>query len=312
MKVSIKTLANFKKWGEEKMEIVNLDNPFDSIASLSSEPCVMALGFFDGVHKGHRKIIETAKEIAKKEKIKFTVMTFFPHPSNVISKTKKIDHYLSPLSVKKGIFRSLGVEKLFIVNFNTDFSRFSHQQFVEQYIVGLKCQHVVAGFDFTYGYKGQGNMNQMVADSNGRFDVTTVSKLEHNHEKISSTIIREMLMTGNVKNIPMYLEEYYAIKGKVIRHHKINHNETVLVINIDSSYHLPKKGMYKIKADLDHVNFEGTFQVPILNTGTVEIQLLTSDLNFNNGNITIYFIEQKLEGQKNSQTEENEKIFIVI
>jgi len=290
------------------MEVVNLNHPLDLTVSLNSEPCVMALGFFDGVHKGHRKIIETAKEIAKKEKIKFTVMTFFPHPSNVISKTKKIDCYLSPLPVKKEIFKSLGIEKLFIVNFNTDFSKFCHQQFIEQYIVGLKCQHVVAGFDFTYGYKGQGNMNQMVVDSNGRFDVTTVSKLEHNHEKISSTAIREMLMTGEVQKIPMYLENHYSIKGKVIHNYHINHNETVLTITIDHSYHLPKKGLYKITVELDNSIFAGTFHVPIHNTGTIEVHLLKSNINYDEGNITLYFIEQKLG---DSQIEEYESMFIV-
>lgn len=291
------------------MEVVNLDHPIDLTVSLNSEPCVMALGFFDGVHKGHRKIIETAKEIAKKEKIKFTVMTFFPHPSNVISKTKKIDHYITPLPVKKEIFKSLGVERLFIVNFNTDFSKFSHQQFVEQYIVGLKCQHVVAGFDFTYGYKGQGNMDQMVSDSNGRFDVTTVSKLEHNHEKISSSSIREMLITGEVQKIPMYLEDYYSIKGKVIRNYHINHNENVLTIKIDHSYHLPKKGLYKITAELDNSIFDGTFYVPLHNTGTIEVHLLNSHINYDEGNITLYFIEQEFG---NRQIEEYENMFIVI
>jgi riboflavin kinase / FMN adenylyltransferase len=294
------------------MEVVNLEHPLDLTVSLNSDPCVMALGFFDGVHKGHRKIIETAKEIAKKEKIKFTVMTFFPHPSNVISKTKKIDHYLSPLPVKKEIFKSLGVEKLFIVNFNTDFSKFSHQQFVEEYIVGLKCQHVVAGFDFTYGYKGQGNMNQMVLDSKGRFNITTVSKLEHNHEKISSTIIRESLNSGNVKNVPMYLEDYYSIKGKVIRTHPINHNETVLTINIDHSYHLPKKSIYKIKTELDNSIFFGTLHVPIHNTGTIEVHLLNSHIKYDEGNITLYFVDQELGDQKTSQIEEYEKMFIFI
>jgi riboflavin kinase / FMN adenylyltransferase len=296
------------------MEVVNLDHPMHFTVSLNSEPCVMALGFFDGVHKGHRKIIETAKGIAQKEKIKFTVMTFFPHPSNVISKEKKIEHYITPISVKKEIFKNMGVEKLYIVNFNTDFSKFSHKQFVEQYIVALKCQHVVAGFDFTYGYKGQGNMEQLVADSNGRFNVTTVSKMEYNHEKISSTMIREMLNAGNVKNLPMYLEDYYSIKGEVIRHYPLNNNETVITITIDHSYRLPKKGEYKIKIELNRNIFYGIVDVPIQNTGTINIYLLNSQINYENDNeLTFYFLDQE-EAVKpqNSRSEEDEKITIII
>lgn len=312
LKVNIKTLANLKNWGDEKMEVVNLNQPLDLTVSLNSEPCVMALGFFDGVHKGHRKIIETAKEIAEKEKIKFTVMTFFPHPSNIISKTKKIDHYLSPLSVKKEMFKSLGVEKLFIVNFNADFSKFSHQQFVEQYIVGLKCQHVVAGFDFTYGFKGLGNMQEMVSDSNGRFQITTISKLEHNHEKISSTIIREKLKLGEVHHIPLYLDDYYSIKGKVVRSDQLNCNELIVTIEIDHSYYLPKKGSYKVKVASDYSSSSGTIDVRNHNTGAIEVQLDNSIMHFNESNITLYFIKQEIGEQKNGKTEEYDKMSIVI
>ena len=288
------------------MEVVNLNHPLDLTVSLNSEPCVMALGFFDGVHKGHRKIIETAKEIAKKEKIKFTVMTFFPHPSNVISKTKKIDRYLSPLPVKKEIFKSLGVEKLFIVNFNTDFSKFSHQQFVEQYIVGLKCQHVVAGFDFTYGFKGLGNMQEMVSDSNGRFQVTTISKLEHNHEKISSTIIREKLKLGEVQHIPLYLDDYYSIKGQVVRSNQLNCTESIVTIALDYSYSLPKSGKYKVKVESDCSSASGTIDVRNDNTGAIEVKI-DNNMSFNEGTITLYFIEQEIVEQENDRAEVYEK-----
>ncbi|HZG72043.1 MAG TPA: FAD synthetase family protein [Chondromyces sp.] len=294
------------------MEVVNLNHPIDPTHLMNSEPCVMALGFFDGVHKGHRKIIETAKEIAKRLKIKFTIMTFFPHPSNIISKNDKIDHYISPLPVKKEIFASMGVEKLFIVNFNRDFSKLSHQQFIEQYIIGLRCQHVVAGFDFTYGFKGQGNMDQMLLDSKGRFGVTTISKLEHNHEKMSSSIIRKMLNSGKVQDIPMYLEDYYSIKGKIVKDQTINHNESVLKIDIDRSYHLPKKGLYKIKAKLDNLIFFGTFYVPVHNTGTIEFHLLNSEISHRKGEIILYFIEEEVKDSTHYTVQEDEKMFILI
>lgn len=284
------------------MEIVNLDDSFDSIASLSSEPCVMALGFFDGVHKGHRKIIETAKGIAKDKKLKFSVMTFFPHPSNIISENNKINQYLSPLPVKKEIFKSLGVEKLIIVNFNTDFSKFSHQQFVEQYIVGLNCQHVVAGFDFTYGFKGLGNMQEMVSDSNGRFQITTISKLEHNHEKISSTIIREKLKLGEVQHIPLYLDDYYSIKGQVVRSNQLNCAESIVTIALDYSYSLPKSGKYKVKVESDCSSSSGTIDVRNDNTGAIEVKI-DNNMSFNEGTITLYFIEQEIVEQENDKTE---------
>jgi riboflavin kinase/FMN adenylyltransferase len=289
------------------MEIVNLNYPIDPTVQLKNEPCVMALGFFDGVHRGHRKIIETAKAIAKKEKIKFTVMTFFPHPSNVIPTQKKINRYITPLPIKQELFASMGVEKLFIVNFNMNFSKLDHQQFVEQYIVGLHCKHVVAGFDFTYGFKGQGDMEQMVTDSKNRFEVTTVSKLEHNHEKISSTLIREVLNTGEVENIPLYLEDHYSIKGKVVRDRYLNDKETILTIEVDQFYHLPKKGLYEIKVQCGESMIFGSFDVPIQNTGTIEVLLVHNCKIYYEKDVTVYLIKKKLEEQKNGQTEDENK-----
>ncbi|MCM3651690.1 hypothetical protein [Metabacillus litoralis] len=180
------------------------------------------------------------------------------------------------------------------------------------HIVGLKCQHVVAGFDFTYGFKGLGNMQEMVSDSNGRFQITTISKLEHNHEKISSTIIREKLKLGEVHHIPLYLDDYYSIKGKVVRSDQLNCNESIVTIEIDHSYYLPKKGSYKVKVASDYSSSSGTIDVRNHNTGAIEVQLDNSIMHFNEGNITLYFIKQEIGEQKNGKTEEYDKMSIVI
>lgn len=144
------------------------------------------LGFFDGIHLGHQKIIETAKQIAKQKNLKLAVMTFYPHPSSVIKK-EGITQYLTPLPEKEKQFRELGVDLLYIVEFDIKFAKIPHDVFVNQYLVKLGCKHAVAGFDFTYGCKGKGNMKQLEIDANDRFEVTTVSKFERFGEKVSST-----------------------------------------------------------------------------------------------------------------------------
>ena len=241
------------------MEIINLEYPLVDSSLSSCEPCVLALGFFDGVHQGHKRLIRSAKEIASKNKLTFAVMTFFPHPSEVFNANNKVKRYLSPLSVKQEIFTEMGVEKLYVVNFNIDFSRLTHKEFVEQYLVGIQCKHVVAGFDFKYGYKGQGDMKQLIEDGYGRFAVTTISKVEKHEQKISSTLIRELLELGRVNEIPDYLGDYYEVVANV-QEFSAKHMQATfdcIPIEIEKDYLIPCSGFYEIEAHINERIYEG-------------------------------------------------------
>jgi riboflavin kinase/FMN adenylyltransferase len=216
----------------------------------------MALGFFDGLHLGHQRIIQTAKEIAIQHGYQFAVMTFYPHPKEVIDKKRGVFRYLSPLAVKKEAFFSMGVEKLYIVQFDLNFSQLSPRDFIKQYIVGLHCQHVVAGFDFTYGYKGEGNMQLLTEEGKiGKFAVTTVSKVELHNRKISSTLIREMLNQGQVDLIPQYQGGFYEVRGEVI--YPNSRNTQMIYVLIDQEYMMPRSGVYKVLLEIEGEMFEG-------------------------------------------------------
>ncbi|WP_338472410.1 FAD synthetase family protein [Niallia sp. XMNu-256] len=175
-----------------------------------AKPNVMALGFFDGVHKGHCEVINTAAKIARDKSLSLAVMSFFPHPKTVISNGKV--HYLMPLSEKKEKLRELGVDIFYIVEFNKEFASLPPEQFVAQYLLNLGVIHAVAGFDYTYGFRGAGNMDRLKADSGGLIDITKVEKLEIHGEKVSSTCIRERLLKGRVDEIPTLLGHPYEVE----------------------------------------------------------------------------------------------------
>ena len=118
-----------------------------------SKPCVMALGFFDGLHNGHREVVKTALRMAK-EKSAVAVMSFFPHPKSVLSDGKIQVDYLMPLSEKEKMLRELGVDLFYIVEFTKEFAALSPEQYVAKYLLNLGVIHAVAGFDFSYGFKG--------------------------------------------------------------------------------------------------------------------------------------------------------------
>ena len=195
------------------MDIIRLSRSPKSMR-LKTEPCVIAIGYFDGVHLGHRSVIMRAKTISARENVPLSVLTFDPHPKEVVSQGKyRVDH-LTPLTKKAEILAGLGVDKLYIAEFTTAFSKLPPATFVEQYLIGLQAVHVVTGFDFTYGHLGKGNAGTLESDGRGRFAATIVPEIERCGQKISSTLIRNLLRSGDVEQITHFLGNVYAIRGK--------------------------------------------------------------------------------------------------
>ncbi len=143
----------------------------------------MALGYFDGVHLGHQKVIGTAKQIAEEKGLTLAVMTFHPHPSHVLGRDKEPKDLITPLEDKINQIEQLGTEVLYVVKFNEVFASLSPKQFIDQYIIGLNVQHAVAGFDFTYGKYGKGTMKTMPDDLDGKAGCTMVEKLTEQDKK---------------------------------------------------------------------------------------------------------------------------------
>jgi riboflavin kinase / FMN adenylyltransferase len=242
--------------GDESVKVIYIDQNTD-LSAFKPEPCVMALGFFDGVHVGHRKIIETAKRLAKKKQLTLAVMTFFPHPSQVIPTSKKVNSYLSPLSIKQEIFAKLGVEKLYIVKFDEDFSKLSHREFVDRFLISLCCRHAVAGFDFTYGYKGKGTMEQLEQDGKGIFEVTTVPEVKYQNKKISSSMIRQLLLSGMVHDVPHYLGDYYSVLCTITNSEEEDKEKMTFHARLEYDYMIPKIGEYVVQIEIGRNYYRG-------------------------------------------------------
>ena len=206
-----------------------------------AKPNVMALGFFDGLHNGHCEVIRTALQEAKEKKVSLAVMSFFPHPKTVISNGQRRVHYLMPPSEKEEMLRQLGVDTFYFVEFDMEFASLSPEEFVANYLIQLGVVHAVAGFDFSYGYKGTGNMDRLKSDSGGIIEVTKVAKVECQGEKISSTCIRERLLKGNVDELPAFLGRPYEVKC----------DWDGFSFNLNSYYTLPAPGRYWVTLKKD-------------------------------------------------------------
>lgn len=184
--------------------------------ALNVEPAAVALGFFDGVHRGHEKVIRQAVDIAKTKGVKSGVMTFYPHPKEIL-RPDEADQvkYLSTIDEKIRLIDALGVDYLFIVTFDESFADLSPQQFVDQFLIRQSIRHVIAGFDYTYGRMGKGTMETLPFHSRGMLERTVVKKVTSENEKISSTSIRDALIKGDIEKVNTYLGRVYSLTGLV-------------------------------------------------------------------------------------------------
>ncbi|MGA8943315.1 MAG: FAD synthetase family protein [Thermoactinomyces sp.] len=258
------------------MKIIQITHPVSEKVLYEAEPCLLALGFFDGVHLGHRHLLQTAREIAKRKKLTFAVMTFFPHPRQIVQGASV--KVLTPLAVKAERLQKLGVDKLYVIRFDSGFARLSAEKFVKQYIIGLKCKHVVAGYDFRYGCKAQGDMEQLVRTGRGKFAVTTIPKIAHGQEKISSTAIRQLVSLGKVDQVPHYLGDYHEAIGTVKSFTLFHGKYQFIKIMADQEVLLPKPGVYQIEVSIGKQSCKGVcHQISTFaNSGELLVQIAGS------------------------------------
>ena len=269
------------------MKIVKLKEPYDKNAIVDS-PIVLALGFFDGVHRGHQEVIKRAIEKGKSLGVKVAVMTFDRHPKIIF---QNIDgekfKYLTMLDEKLEHFKNLGVDIAYVVKFDENLAYLSPQDFIDKYVVGLHAICVVAGQDYTYGKHDIANMDTISDFAKGRFEIITVDHLQRNNQKISSTQIRKDLDSGNVEAANLLLGYQYENHGTVERGFKRGRKIgfPTLNVSIPKNERILGEGVYavKVKIDKDNSWYEGMASIGHNETfgddleKTVEINLFNFD-----------------------------------
>lgn len=180
---------------------------------------VVAIGNFDGVHRGHQAVLDRAMEIARSHKVPALVLTFEPHPRSLFQPDVKLFR-LTPAAMKAELIRDEGFDAVIEQKFDREFAGHSAEEFIEQVLIaGLGISHVVTGFDFHFGKKRQGGPAYMMeAGKRLGFGVTLVDAFrdEATHV-ISSSRIRELLAEGDVTQSAGLLGYRYTVEGGVVR-----------------------------------------------------------------------------------------------
>lgn len=267
------------------MEVIKLNFPLN-IDKSSVPPLAMALGYFDGVHRGHQKVILEAKKHAQEKGLQSAVMTFDPHPSVVLRKNVERVQYITPLTAKIKIIEDLGVDYLFIVNFTTDFASLLPQEFIDQYLINLNVKHVVAGFDFSYGRMGKGTMETLPFHSREMFTYSVVEKFTCGDEKVSSTRIRQYIKEGKTAELPKLLGRFYLTTGFIIHGDKRGRTIGFPTANVETNedYILPPLGVYAVKIKIGEHWHQGVCNVgykPTFNKEALKVSVEVHVFDFN-------------------------------
>lgn len=280
------------------MKTVRLTHPHQ-LNKNELDRTVMGLGFFDGVHLGHQKVIYQAKQIANENNLKCAVMTFSPHPKEILTNAHVPMNYITPLPDKIKLISELGIDTLYIIEFTKEFANLTPQQFVDDYMINLHVVHVVAGFDYTYGKLGKGTMETLKFHSRNQFDYTVVSKLEKTDKKVSSTNIRKLLSIGQLDHVHEFLGRNYTIKGKVVNGEKRGRTIGFPTANIERTekYLLPMTGVYTVRMKIDDcwvngvcsIGYKPTFHLQLLEA-TIEVHLFNFNEDIYEKDVIIEFI----------------------
>lgn len=246
------------------MNTVHLSYPWpEDVVKHASKPQVLVIGQFDGLHLGHASVIDHGIRLARRLGVPASVMTFNPHPKEVMGKGD-YEGYLTPLAMKEELLRAMGVDTLYIAEFNHAFSQVTPQQFYEQMLCPLQVHTVVVGFDFHFGYKGEGNPDLLRTLGENVLSVETVPAFLLEGNKVSSSAIRSALREGNVAHAYKLLGRPYQIRGKVVDGDKRGRTIGFPTANLelDGNYVVPSSGVYAVR-----VLAEGAWRAGVMNIG---------------------------------------------
>ncbi len=288
----IKFAASFK------MEVYrNTDNLPEFIRA------TVTIGTFDGVHLGHKKVLGLLKEEARKAKGETVILTFYPHPRNIVGSTPHDISMINSIEERIELIRKEGIDHLVIVPFTEEFSRLSPRQYVEDFLIKKFHPHtLVIGYDHRFGFNREGGYDLLQEyASRGCFSLMEIPAYMMKDNTVSSTSIRNFLYNGNCEQAAELLGYPFFITGTVIHGDKIGRKIGYPTANIRVAAEdklIPKDGIYAVTAELPEtdpgIRFKGMLSIgfrPTVNGKfrVIEVHIFGLDKEIYDNPIRIYF-----------------------
>jgi len=226
---------------------------------------VLTIGVFDGVHEGHRYLIEKLIHRAQERDLLSGVVTFHPHPQSVLDPNNQLP-YLMSLDARVKEIRQLGIDLIALLSFTPEVAKLSARQFVTLLKKYLKMRGLVIGADFALGRGRKGNAEKLATLGKKMvFFVDTVPPLTIDDETASSTLVRQTLAQGNMEKVRKLMGHPFSISAKVITGNKRGHALEFPTANLDisSQQALPGNGVYASIAYADGKQFTSATNIGI-------------------------------------------------
>lgn len=273
----------------------------------STKKTILTLGTFDGVHIGHKKILERITQNTENGKYESLVLTFFPHPRMVLQEKSEIK-LLNTISEKIKLLEATGIENLIVHPFDESFSRLTAEEFVHTILVDkFQIHKIIIGHDHRFGRNRTANIDDLIAfGKEYDFEVEQISAEEIQDVSVSSTKIRKALNEGNMALANEYLGYNYFLNGTIVKGKQLGRTIgfPTANIHIEEEYKLiPKIGVYVVKALVNEEIVYGMMNIgfnPTVNgeKQTVEVHLFNFDKDIYDQNIQVSLLHYIREEQK--------------
>ncbi len=276
-----------------------------SLATVST-PTAIALGNFDGIHRGHLEVIQPVLDW-NGEAITKTVVTFDPHPQQYFTGQKR--QLLTPYPERATILENLGIQQIVLLPFDRELVKLSPQEFVDRILVEkLQAKFVSVGEDFRFGNQRAGSAEDLVTITANYQIPTSIAPLAKTTEdsRISSSQIRAALLAADLTLVKELLGRYYSIVGTVVNGQEIGRSIGFPTANLlyPSEKFLPRQGAYCVRVDTpDAKQLPGVMNIgkrPTVNgvNTTVEVHLLDFEGNLYGQELTVYLLHFLRSEQK--------------
>jgi riboflavin kinase/FMN adenylyltransferase len=277
---------------------------------------VVTLGIFDGVHRGHRTLLDCLVSRAREAKGESVVMTFSPHPRLVLEQNPGNLSFLTTMEEKKVLLEKANVGHLIIIEFTSHFSKIQACDFIKEALVEkIGTKHLIIGYNHHFGRRGEGDFNTIkhCAESLD-FCVEQVQGLHTEEGAISSSLIRDALLKGRLDEANRWLGYSYSISGTIVEGRKIGRSIGVPTANIKPDYQyklIPGNGVYAVEVQLDGLIYPGMLSIgsnPTVNNDTgirsIEVHILNFDKDIYGRAISVIFRKRLRDEIKFNSTDQ--------
>jgi riboflavin kinase/FMN adenylyltransferase len=257
---------------------------------------VVTLGIFDGVHRGHRTVIDTLVSRAKEVNGESIVITFYPHPRQVLSDNKGKLEFLTSLEEKIILLERSGINHLIIIQFDRDFSNREACEFVREVLIEkIGTKHLIVGFNHHFGRQGEGDFNAIkkCAESYD-FNVEQIRALNSDSGIISSSAIRNALAEGKLEEANNLLGYSYFMNGTIVGGKRLGTKIGYPTANIKPDYLnklIPKDGVYAVEISFNGEKYAGMMSIGLNPTVNEDTDVRTIEANIFDFDQDIYGAE---------------------